>query len=129
MKPSLNEIPHLDARELKKFGLLLAGFLALVFGVLFSYFRDELLIWPWALSAGLAIWSFLDAGSLRPIYKGWMIFGTLVGHAISMVILFIIFFFLITPIGLITRFRQTAEPQSLWIDSSSQDNSDYEKPY
>ena len=129
MKPLLNEIPHLDARELKKFGLLLAGFLALVFGVLFSYFRNEFLIWPWVLSMGLIIWSLLDASSLRPVYKVWMIFGAFMGHVISMIVLFIIFFFLITPIGLITRFRQTAESQSRWIDSSSQDNSDYEKPY
>ncbi len=129
MRSIFDKIPELDSNELRKFGLLLAGFLALIFGLVFSIILGDILVWPWVLSAGLVVWSLLHANSLNFIYKAWMIMGALIGYLISTITLFLIFFFLVTPIGLIMRLRKKVQPQPNWIDCSDQHDSDYEKPY
>ena len=87
----------------KKFGyffslifILISGYLLSKNLILFStiFFLSALI---------LLIITFLRSELLLPLNKTWLKFGIFLGKIISPIVLGLIFFFLITPVGLITR--------------------------
>ena len=75
---------------------------------------------------------------LKPAYLLWMIFAVILGWVMTRVILSIIFYIIITPIGLITRFLgedflniKKIKNDSYWNnrDSSEELNQNYEKQF
>ena len=88
----------------KRFGM----FFSLIFALAFLYFFDKpfeiyeslLLI----LSLLLLLISFTVPKILLPLNKSWMFFGFVIGKVVSPIILGVLFFFLITPIALFTKF-------------------------
>ncbi len=130
MKQIFTNIPIPELEELKKFIHLLAGFIAIIFGGLLAWSLGELIIWPWVVSLILVTLSFLNVVLLVPIYKAWIILGRTLGHIVAVVIMFFIFFFLVTPIGLIFRLTRRQESSSVkWLDSVNLVETDYERPY
>jgi hypothetical protein len=89
-------------RELRKFGWLIGGVLSALAIIMWlrhkSYF-------PYFLAPGIAliVFGFLLPKALKYIYIAWMSVAIALGFVVSNVILTIFFFFMITPIGLITR--------------------------
>lgn len=109
-------------RDLRKFGLTVGGvFLGL--GVLF-YLRHKPW-WPWFVTPGapLAVLGAILPRSMKWIYVGWMTLAMLMGAVVSTVLLTLLFYFVVTPIGLVARLagkdflRQKPEPSaaSFWI--------------
>ncbi len=130
MKQILAKTPTPQANELKKFVFILAGFIAVVFGCLLAWVLGKILIWPWLVSIILLCLYFVNNNLLIPVYKVWMIFGQILGHVISQLILLLIFFLLVTPIGLVFRLTQNQKPnQPEWIDSADPIQNDFERPY
>ncbi|MFQ6614775.1 MAG: SxtJ family membrane protein [Fidelibacterota bacterium] len=97
-------IPELDKKGLRKFGLT-TGLIVLV---LFELF------FPWILDRPLPRWPLFAAGSLwilalglpralNPIYKGWLVFGQVLGWINTRIILGILFFGIFMPSGFIMR--------------------------
>jgi len=99
-----NEIKQLKtgARELRKFGLLVGGVFALIGVVLLLRHRAAA---PYFLSAGalLILPGLIVPRVLRPVYLAWMSLAILLGFVVSGILLILLFFFVITPIGLVAR--------------------------
>jgi hypothetical protein len=99
-----NEIPELDKKGLRDFGLITGALFALIFGLLLPWkFEWQWPIWPWLLFVLLAVMAFAAPMALNPVYRIWMRIGNVIGSIISRIILGIVFFLVVTPIGLIMR--------------------------
>ena len=87
------------------------------------------------ISAGLTIFFLLSAFTvpkiLRPLNIGWFYFGKFLHLVISPIIMSIIFFLIMTPLGLVMRILHKSDPLALnyhelptyWIDREIQPNS------
>lgn len=100
----MHEIKHLDANELREFGFVTGGIVAVLFGLFFPWLLGTGIPgWPWILATILGIWALAAPASLQPVYRGWMRFGLLVGSITTPIILGLVFFAVIMPMGLIMR--------------------------
>ena len=84
------------------------------FGILFFVVFLTISLWPLLKENDLRIWSFiisilflilsiLNSKILSPIKRVWIRFGELLGKIISPIVLAVIFFIVITPIGLFMK--------------------------
>tara|TARA_B100000575_G_C22711179_1_gene428705 strand:- start:73 stop:450 length:378 start_codon:yes stop_codon:yes gene_type:complete len=84
------------------------------FGILFFVVFLIISIWPIINDGNVRLWSMvialvflilgiLNSRVLNPFRKIWIKFGELLGKIISPIVLFIIFFLLVTPIGLLMK--------------------------
>ncbi len=93
-----------DNTQLRKFGFILSGGLIILFGLLFPLLKDNPLpMWPYAIGISLLIPAFIKPQWLNLLYQPWMKLGHVLGWINTRIILGIIFYFLITPMGLIMR--------------------------
>ena len=84
------------------------------FGIVFFILFLIISLWPLLNSGNVRIWSLLlsliflilgilNSRILTPFNKIWMKFGILLGNVVSPIIMVIVFFLVITPIGLLMR--------------------------
>jgi hypothetical protein len=67
------DIPELDARGLRKFGLTTGAIVAVLFGALIPWaFGLHYPKWPWVLAGVLGLWALAAPATLHPVYLGWM---------------------------------------------------------
>ena len=93
-----------DANELRKFGLSTGAISAGLFGLLLPWaFDHRLPWWPWVLFGVLSAWALIAPVSLHPVYRAWMKFGAVINRVTSPLILGIVFFLVIMPVGLVRR--------------------------
>jgi len=103
---SVHEIPELDSKGLRQFGLMLGAVLALIPGVLLPWINGwTLLPNPYWIAGGLviAVWALVAEDSMRGLYCGWMRVAMLIGNIINRIILAIVFYMVIFPMGIIMR--------------------------
>ena len=104
---SMNDekIQNPDAAALRKFGLVLAGMLVLIFGVFFPWWlqRTPTFYWPWIAGLLVSVWSLLAPASLAVIYRPWMKFGELANRITTPLILAILYYLVVTPTGVLLR--------------------------
>lgn len=111
MKELWEEIRRLNAdrRALRSFGLTV-GFVILALAVFFFWRADWVLTGAvrWLGGFGIALVSFglVLPSWLRQPYRIWMGFALVLGFLMSHVVLSIVYFLLVTPIGLIFRLRR-----------------------
>jgi hypothetical protein len=89
-------------RDLRKFGLMVGGvFLGL--GLIF-YLRHKPW-WPWLVWPGapLVVLGAVLPRSLKWVYVAWMTLAMILGAIVSTILLTALFFFVVTPIGLVAR--------------------------
>lgn len=97
-----HDIPDLDRKGLRSFGLTTGSIVAVLFGIFFPWLLERPVPWwPWMLGAILAGWALLAPGSLRLLYRGWMRFGLLMGRFTTPLILGLTFFLIFTPVALV----------------------------
>ena len=65
--------------------------------------NEEIRTWSLIVSFIFLVLGLLDSKILNPLNQIWFKFGVLLGRIISPLIMAIIFFFVVTPIGLIMR--------------------------
>lgn len=104
MKEALLELKQqsITPKGLRKFGLTIFGILSVI-GIIL-YFKGSIHFW-WIGGFGIL---FLTLGLISPItlkhvYKLWMGFGIVLGHLVSSIILSLLFYLVITPIGIVLR--------------------------
>ena len=86
----------------KSFGIVFFTFFFLI--SLYPLIKnEELILWSLLLSLVFLILGLLNSKILTPLNKIWFKFGILLGSVISPIIMGIIFFLVVTPIGLFMR--------------------------
>ncbi len=96
----------LDNSQLRKFGFILSFGICGIFGILLPYQATHPMpTWPWLVGAAVLAVSLIRAQWLKLIYTPWMKLGAILGWINTRIILGVIFFFIITPIGLIMRLK------------------------
>ena len=65
--------------------------------------KEEIRVWSLIVSLIFLVLGLLNSKILNPLNQIWFKFGVLLGRIISPFIMAIIFFFVVTPIGLIMR--------------------------
>lgn len=92
-----------DKKQLRDFGLLVGGVFSVI-GVWPIVFRGEpLRLWALCLGGLLITLGVVLPTSLGPIHKGWMWIGHVLGWINTRILLGVVFYGLVTPIGLIFR--------------------------
>ena len=66
--------------------------------------QNDIRIWAVALSLIFLVLGLLNSKLLTPLNKIWFKFGIFLGKIISPLVMGIIFFFVVTPIGIFMRF-------------------------
>lgn len=136
-------------QELREFGYLMGGMLALIFGVVLPNGFGRVLLgepsvifgfytttaWPWL--AASCLWSVALAWppALSPLYICWMKIGAVLGWVNTRLILLVLFYCLVFPIGLLMRLfgkdamRNKGGAASYRTISQRPDKNHLERPY
>ena len=135
-----DEIKHnkTGKEDLRSFGVIIGIILLLVAGFLF--YREKESFQTFLYIAGVFIGLALILPSmLKPIYIVWMTFAVILGWFMTRVILSLLFYMIITPIGLVLRIfgkdflelKKQAVQGSYWNqrDSNLEKNQNYEKQF
>ena len=135
-----DEIKHIKTgkKDLRSFGVTIGIILLLVAGFLF--YREKESFQTFLYIAGVFIGLALILPSiLKPIYIVWMTFAVILGWFMTRVILSLLFYVIITPIGLVLRIfgkdflelKKQAVQGSYWNqrDSNLEKNQNYEKQF
>lgn len=110
------------------------------FGIVFSIVFLIIAIYPLISSGDIRIWSLIvsifflflgifNSNLLSPLNKLWMKFGIFLGNVISPIIMGIIYFLVVTPIGILLRlFRKDVlrlkndDSNTYWIKKDNMNN-------
>lgn len=99
-----HEIKDLDRKGLREFGLTTGGIIAVLFGLFVPWvFERPIPRWPWVIAGVLAAWGLVAPMSLQPVYRGWMKFGLLLSKVTTPIIMGIVFYLVVTPMGIVRR--------------------------
>jgi len=142
----INPIP--DKAGLRRFGLLFAAIVASLFGVLIPLIRFGMAglplladnhnpAWPWWAAGAVAVLALLLPASLVWLYKPWMKFAQIAQWVNTRLILCILFYLVILPIGLLRRLlgkdsmqrKFDARLQSYRTSLGDADHNDMRKPF
>jgi hypothetical protein len=103
---AVHAIPELDRKGLRDFGLLTGAIFAALFGVLFPWLLErQWPLWPWIVLAVLGGVGIAAPLALKPVYKLWMRLGLLLSKITTPLILGLVFYLVISPIGLLRRLK------------------------
>lgn len=104
MSHNIHEIPELDRKGLREFGLVTGAIVAGLFGLFFPWLLDfSFPVWPWVVFLVLGTWGLVAPLTLNPIYRIWMRFGILLSRITTPVILGIVYYLVITPFSIVMR--------------------------
>jgi hypothetical protein len=129
--------PQPSVPALRRFGLLVGGvFLALLVGVLPLIKHHPRPLWPWFPGGLLCAVALVAPRSLTGFYRRWMQLASALGWLNTRLLLTVVFFVVVTPIGLILRAlgynpmrRAAAFPDSHRRRSRAHDARQMEDPF
>jgi hypothetical protein len=102
-----HDIPELDAKGLRKFGLTTAAIFVVLFDVVGPLIKrtplDALPTWPLIAAAIFGVPALVYPPSLKPIYWVWMRIGAVLGFINTRIILGVFYFVLLFPLALVLR--------------------------
>ena len=136
MFEELNSIKS-SRKDLKNFGFTI-GFILLMIGVFLFVREKDSFIYFFSIGSILIILGGITPVILKPIYKIWMIFAVIIGWIMTRVILSVLFFSIITTIGIFTRLigkdflnLKSKNNESYWNirNKEYELNQDYEKQF
>lgn len=136
----IEEIKNIKSEksDLKKFGLLIGA--VLILGAFFLLWKQHTYyIFSFISGIVFIILSFVWPSVLKPLQKAWMTLSIVMGFVMSKVIMAIIFYVMVTPIGLMGRLsgkkfldlKLDKNAASYWIDrtQTKTEKSDYERQF
>jgi len=92
-----------DKTALRKFGLTLAIAFLLISGLFFLRHKYDAAVYSLAISFLFVIMRLAPVVLLKPVYIAWMRFAAILGWINTRVILVILFYLIITPLGFLMR--------------------------
>ena len=131
-------IPALDNKGLRNFGLTTGAIVVALFAFFFPWVFDaNMPLWPWILAGALWVPALLMPGVLQPVYTRWMKIGHAIGWVNTRIILGLLFYVMVLPMGLILRLfgkdpmarKQDASASSYRIKSVREPRERLEKPF
>ncbi len=131
-------IPELDRKGLRDFGLVTGGIIAVLFGLFFPWLSERPSPrWPFVLLLVLGGLGLAAPLALKPVYHWWMRFGLLMSKITTPIIMGLVFYGVITPMGLVRRLlgkdslarRLKPQDQSYRIKSEATPPQRLEKPF
>ena len=92
--------------------------------------QEDLRLWAFILSLTFLVLGILNSKFLTPLNKLWHKFGIFLGSIVSPVVMGIVFFIVVTPVGLIMRFlgkdllriNKSKFVSTYWISHEKQNN-------
>ena len=107
----------------RSFGIVFAVVFVIIGMWPLVFHGGELRIWALAVALVFAVIAFAAPQILKPLNRLWFLFGMLLSRIVSPIVMGLIFFVTVTPIGLIRRLRhpdplnQKFDPEatSYWI--------------
>ena len=125
--------------ELRQFGLLFGAILVLLFGLLLPFLIGySFPLWPWVVALLVTVLALLAPTALTPFYRGWMRFGLIAGFINTRIIMFVLYYALFVPTGLVMKLfgrdalaRTTVgkTTDSYRVASAVRPNDHFERPY
>jgi hypothetical protein len=136
-------IPELDRKGLREFGLVTGSIVAVLFGLFFPWLLERPMalwplqpLWPWVIFGVLGGLGLIVPMALNPIYKIWMRFGLIMSKIMTPLIMGIIFYIVITPVGLFRKIfakdslaRNFDDTDSYRVESKKTSAESLERPY
>ena len=105
-------------KELRQFGLLVGAVFAVI-GLWPMVFRGEpLRLWATGVGGLLVLCGGLLPSVLAPVHKGWMWVGHILGWINTRILLGIVFYGLIAPIGIVFRLMGKDTMRQTFSESS-----------
>jgi hypothetical protein len=123
---------------LRTFGLVLAAFIAVVFGTLLPWLGWLAVhAWPWGLAAALALVALAAPALLSPVFAAWTRVGLVLGWINTRLLLGLVFFGLILPFGLARRVSRhapiakapEADRETYRLSSRVPERDHFDRPY
>lgn len=133
-----SQIPMLEIKELRQFGLITGAILIVLFVLFIPWVFDQSFpVWPWVVAGILWSMALLYPKALRPVYRVWMLFGHVIGAINTRIILGIMFFVVIFPMAVVMSLfgydpmRRKLEKQieTYRISSQIKNKKHVEKPF
>ena len=124
-------------KDLRNFGITIGIIIFIISSLLFYYSKPSYQIVTYAGAVIICLGMIVPI-ILKPIYIIWMTFAVMLGWVMTRVILSLLFYFIITPIALVTRLigedflaLKRKKIDSYWNnrDSSDELNQNYEKQF
>ena len=127
-----------DKSDWKKFGMTM-GIILAVIGFYLLWKKNNYAQYVLILAAAFFILGLVIPLALKPVYKAWMALSVIMGFIMTKVIMAIIFYLIVTPIGLVAsltgkKFLDMTidkKAKSYWIarETLRKEKSDYEKQF
>ena len=136
MIAELNSIKS-SRKDSKNFGFTI-GLILLIIGIFLFMRGTDSFVYFFLIGSILIISGGIAPVLLKPFYKIWMIFAVIIGWIMTRIILSVLFFSIITFIGLFTRLLgkdflnlKTKNNESYWNVRNKENelNQDYEKQF
>lgn len=127
-----------DKKGLRNFGLTTGAITAVLFGLLLPWILGHgFPLWPWIVGGILAAWALLAPETLRPVYRGWMAVGYVLGWINTRIILGLVFYLVVLPAaGMMRIFRKDpmarrfeAQAPTYRVPSTNQSKNHLERPF
>ena len=105
-------------KTLRQFGLMVGGIFLFIGLWPFVWRQEAVRIWVVVPGALLAVAGLMMPGLLKQVYQGWMWVGHVMGWVNTRIILGILFYGVVTPMGLVMKLtgrdpmRRTFEPDA-----------------
>lgn len=114
-----------DRKELRSFGLITGALAAGLFGLALPLlFGRSFPAWPWIAGGLLIAWALAAPASLRPVYLAWMTIGQVLGWINTRIILSVMYYLIIVPVGLLKGLTGKDPMARTW----SREEHSYRKP-
>ncbi len=101
-------------KQLRSFGLLVGAIFAVISLWPLIWHGEALRLWAIIAAGVLAVPAVVMPKSLKLIYRGWMAIGDVLGWINTRIILGIVFYGVVTPMGAIMRLRGHDPMQRRW---------------
>ena len=132
------DIPEIDRKGLREFGFVMAAVVGGLFGLFLPWVFDRPWpTWPWVIAVPFAFAGLVFPSGLKSVYRGWMRLGHAIGMITTPLILGILFYLVITPIGLARRvlgkdtLKKQFDPdcESYRVTNKDSTTADMERPF
>ena len=135
---TLADKPKYTPKELRDFGLIMAGMLILMFGIVLPWiFGYSTPYWPFIAAVVFAVVALIRPVLLGPVNSIWLKISDVLGWVNTRLVMGIMFFLLIAPIGILMRLfgkdtlnNKLSEKESSYrIITKVRDKKHLEKPF